>query len=206
LKYLLDTWVSKLFGYDFTVEFKPGKQNAVADALSRRDEDKEDISMRAISMPELELFADLRRELSTLRDAIDKRQEIERGEAGAAWSLVDGFIVHNGRLFVPASSTLWPQILATAHGAGHEGVQKTLHRLRASFYNANANRLVREFILGCATCQRRRWTRATQAGSTILWTVSSPGTCRPCGVPASAPCPCQDPQCLPCGLPQVVHR
>lgn len=47
LKYLLDqrlstipqhTWVSKLFGYDFSVEFKPGRQNAAADALSRRDE------------------------------------------------------------------------------------------------------------------------------------------------------------------------
>jgi len=173
LKYLLDqrlstipqhTWVSKLFGYDFTVEFKPGKQNAVADALSRRDEDKEDISVRAISMPELELFADLCREISTLRDTIDRRQEIERGEAGAAWSLVDGFIVHNGRLFVPASSTLWPQILATAHGAGHEGVQKTLHRLRASFYNANANRLVREFILGCATCQRNKSEHLHPAG------------------------------------------
>jgi len=140
LKYLLDQRlstiprhrrVSKLFGYDFKVEFKPGKQNAAADALSRRDEDKEDVSVRAISMPELELFADLRRELTTLQDAIDKRQEIERGEAGAAWSLVDGFIVHNGRIFVPESSALWAHILATAHGVGHEGVQKTLHRLRA---------------------------------------------------------------------------
>jgi len=44
LKYLLDqrlstipqhTWVSKLFGYDFSMEFKPGRQNAAADALSR---------------------------------------------------------------------------------------------------------------------------------------------------------------------------
>jgi len=115
LKYLLDqrlstipqhTWVSKLFGYDFTVEFKPSKQNAAADALSRCDEDKDDIAVRALSMPELELFADLRRELSTIQDAVAKRQEIERGEAGSAWSLVDGFIIHSGRIFVPVFITL----------------------------------------------------------------------------------------------------
>lgn len=28
-----------LFGYDFIVEYRPGKLNGVADALSRRDED-----------------------------------------------------------------------------------------------------------------------------------------------------------------------
>jgi hypothetical protein len=46
LKYLLDQrlatipqhhWVSKLLGFDFFVEYKPGAMNAVADALSRRD-------------------------------------------------------------------------------------------------------------------------------------------------------------------------
>jgi len=49
LKYILDQrlstipqhqWVSKLLGYDFTVEYKPGKQNMVADALSCRDATK----------------------------------------------------------------------------------------------------------------------------------------------------------------------
>ena len=30
-------WISKLFGFDFSVEFRPGKLNTVADTLSRRD-------------------------------------------------------------------------------------------------------------------------------------------------------------------------
>ena len=46
LKFLLDQrlatipqhhWVGKLLGFDFTVEYKPGRQNIVADALSHRD-------------------------------------------------------------------------------------------------------------------------------------------------------------------------
>jgi hypothetical protein len=48
LKFLLDQWlsiisqhiwVSKLFGYDLTVEYRLGKLNGAADALSHRDED-----------------------------------------------------------------------------------------------------------------------------------------------------------------------
>jgi hypothetical protein len=46
LKYLLDQrlstvpqhqWISKLFGFDFTVEYRPGRLNTVADTLSHRD-------------------------------------------------------------------------------------------------------------------------------------------------------------------------
>jgi hypothetical protein len=66
-----------------------------------------------------------------------------QGTSSLAWSLVDGLVLHDGRVFVPESSALWPQILAAAHDAGHEGIQKTLHRLWASFYNPHATRLVR---------------------------------------------------------------
>jgi len=46
LKFLLDQrlstvpqhqWLSKLFGFDFLVEYRPSRLNTVADALSRRD-------------------------------------------------------------------------------------------------------------------------------------------------------------------------
>jgi len=160
LKYLLDqrlstipqhTWVSKLFGYDFTVEYNPGKNNTVVDALSRRDEDA--AVACAVSSPTFLIFDEFRREAEQLPEVITAKQQIEQGEASAAWTIVDGLVLHDGRIFVPMSSALWPQLLATAHGAGHEGIQKTLHRLRSSFYNPHAMRLVRGYIKGCSVCQ-----------------------------------------------------
>ena len=70
LKFMLDQrlstipqhqWVSKLFGYDFSVEFHPGHLNTVTDVLSRRGE--EDASLSALSRLSFKLYDDLRREL-----------------------------------------------------------------------------------------------------------------------------------------------
>ena len=49
LKYFLEQilsseeqqWVTKMLGYEFEIIYKNGKQNVVADALSRKDEDVE---------------------------------------------------------------------------------------------------------------------------------------------------------------------
>jgi hypothetical protein len=66
LKYLLDQclatipkhqWVSKLMGFDFLVEYKPGKSNMVADALSQRE--TEEGQLVALSTPSFKLFDDL---------------------------------------------------------------------------------------------------------------------------------------------------
>jgi hypothetical protein len=129
LKYLLDqclstipqhTWVSKLFGYDFSVEYLPGKANTVVDALSRRDEHS--AMALPLSSPTFELYNELREELSHLEEATQLKEKIEKGEAAAGWTVLDSLLVHSGRIFVPTASVLWPTILATAHGAGHEGV------------------------------------------------------------------------------------
>jgi len=42
---------------------------------------------------------------------------------------VDGLILFKGRIFVLPSSELLPSILDSVHGAGPEGVHKTVHRL-----------------------------------------------------------------------------
>ena len=52
-KYLLDQrvgtpaqqrWITKLVGYNFLVEYKKGKENVVAEALSRQGEESMDVS------------------------------------------------------------------------------------------------------------------------------------------------------------------
>jgi hypothetical protein len=83
LRFLLDQrlttipqhqWASKLLGYDFVVEYKPGPLNVVVDALSRCNEEEGELG--AISGPQFSLFNDIREEingddnLSQLRDAI----------------------------------------------------------------------------------------------------------------------------------------
>jgi hypothetical protein len=49
----------------------------------------------------------------------------------------------------------WPQVLEHAHDMGHEGVQKTLQCLRASFTPSD-NKLVCDYIMGCSVCQRNK--------------------------------------------------
>ncbi|XP_020197229.1 uncharacterized protein [Aegilops tauschii subsp. strangulata] len=67
-------------------------------------------------------------------DAQLLRQRLTDGDLEEPWRLDDGLLLHERRLFVPDHGDLRHQALLLAHSAGHEGVQKTLHRLRADFY------------------------------------------------------------------------
>jgi hypothetical protein len=170
MKYLLDqglstitqhNWVSKLFGNQSSVEFKPGKQNAATDALYRRDEDP--ISVCAMSLLVFELYDQLRQESTTLPAFVNKCAQIAAGATGSYWTIVDNIILYKGCIFLPESSASWAPLLLQAHGIGHEGVQKTLHRLRASIMPSDG-RLVRNFIRGCSVCQRHRIEHLHPAG------------------------------------------
>jgi len=100
LKYLLDQrlatipqhhWVGKLLGFDFTVEYKPGAANAVADALSRRDTPEEG-TLLALSAPRFDFLARLRQLQNTDPGLVALREEIAGGSRGAPWTIVDGLV------------------------------------------------------------------------------------------------------------------
>jgi hypothetical protein len=95
LKYLLDQrlstvpqhqWISKLFGFDFTVEYRPGRLNTVADALSHRDTEhaQDDAAglgaMCVQSGPTFAFLDDVRRATAQAPEAQDMLHRLGAGE------------------------------------------------------------------------------------------------------------------------------
>jgi len=81
-------------------------------------------------------------------------QEISSSARGAPWSLVDGLVQYKGWLYIPPSSVLVREIVQAVHEDGHEGVQRTLHRLHRDFHFPNMKQFVQDFIKVCGVCQR----------------------------------------------------
>jgi hypothetical protein len=163
LKFLLDQclstvpqhqWTSKLLGYDFHVEFKPVVANVVADALSCRDTEASGEAM-AISGVTFKMFDTLRHEFNTAPDLRTLRDDATAGKQGPQWQVVDSWPTVNGKVFIPSASPCLTAALEAAHGVGHEGIQKTIHRFRADFFVHGARGLVKESH-NCTTCQRNK--------------------------------------------------
>ena len=65
---------------------------------------------------------------------------------------------------MPDQHELRQRVLSVVHLAGHEGVQKTLQRLRIDFYVPHDRRLVQEFVHACPTCQHNKTPTQRPAG------------------------------------------
>jgi hypothetical protein len=165
LKYLLDQrlatilqhhWVGKLLGFDFTVEYKSGATNTVADALSPRDtEEAEQGAVLAVSGPRFDFISRLRHAQATDPALVAVHDEITTGTRT---------IFYDGRLYIPPSSPPLQEIVSAMHDDGHEGVQRTWHRLRCDFHFPNMRTVVQDFVRECATYQRYKSEHLHPAG------------------------------------------
>jgi hypothetical protein len=142
LKFLLDQklgtipqhqWASKLLGFDFRDEYKPGAVNVVANALSCRDTADEGY-LYSLSVPTFTLFDQLQQEISADEDLRALCADITASARDKKWRVQDGLITVAGKVYVPWTSPSLPDILEAAHGTAHEGVAKTLQRLRLDFH------------------------------------------------------------------------
>jgi hypothetical protein len=149
-------------GFDFSVEYRSGATNVVADALARRDNEEGEVM--AISAPHFDFIERLRHAQATDPALVAIHDKVREGTRTALWALVDGMVAFEGRLYIPLVSPLLQEILAAVHNDGHEGIHRTLHRLRRDFHFPNMRCLVQDFVKACVTCQQYKSDHLRPAG------------------------------------------
>jgi hypothetical protein len=82
-------------------------------------------------------------------------------------------IAYSGRLYITPVSPLLHELVATVHEDGHEGVQRTLHRIRRVFHSPNLRRVIHDFVRACSTCQRYKSEHLHPAGLLLPLSVPS---------------------------------
>jgi hypothetical protein len=150
---------NKLLGFDFLVEYKKGKENLVANTLSRKF-DNAPAMLTALIFPTDNW-------ISTLWDSYSEDPKLKKLISDFAghkldetkYDMKDGLLFYKGRLYISDFSVLKNQLLHLSHGspqAGHSGFHKTLSRARANFYWMGMKADIKNFIKECDICQRNK--------------------------------------------------
>ncbi|XP_038062402.1 uncharacterized protein K02A2.6-like [Patiria miniata] len=162
----------KVQGYNFDVQYKPGKTMTLSDALSRlpNPTKSDDIPLDAMCMDLVHFGQSKQEQLQreTARDPVlsalcqiiysgwpDSVKELPRDlqvywpyrdELGISW----GIIFKGRQVIIPDS--LQTDILQQLH-TGHMGIEKTRRLARESVYWPNINRHIDELVKACSYCQ-----------------------------------------------------
>lgn len=124
-------WLHKFLGFDFFIEYKPGRDNVAADALSCS------FSM-ALSCPTSSLLHDLAAAIAS-DPALSTifLQCMENKYPGTNYQYRQNRLYWNNRLVLPPNSDLVQKILTEFHSSvqgGHAGIKRTKARIASHFY------------------------------------------------------------------------
>ena len=183
LKYLLDQkiitpmqhqWLVKLMGYDYEIEYRQGKENVAADALSRP------VSHEIFAMVVSSVSSNIMAEITTswqadpyLLSIIQDLQSTPDSHPHYSW--VNGHLNRKGKIVVGRDLELHSKLISLYHSStmgGHSGVTATAKRVGSLFYWKGQQKHIRQFIRECSTCQRNKHEN-----------IATPGLLQPLPVP-----------------------
>lgn len=144
----------KLMEYDYSIEYKAGKENLVADALSRLSQVENCQSMTVV-VPEWVLDIQKSYEGDVHAHKILSMIGTDSDPEGR-YSLGAGLLRYDGRIYVGEETEIRTELIRTYHSSafgGHSGMRATYHRIKVLFYWPGLKKAVEKFIRECPVCQ-----------------------------------------------------
>jgi hypothetical protein len=138
--------------FSYVIKHKKGKENVIADALSRR--------YTLLTQLDCKIFGLDTIKTQYVNDA-DFKDVLLHYKDGKAWNkfiVNDGFMFRANKLCIPASS-IRLLLLQEAHGGGlmgHFGAKKTEDVLAGHFFWPKMRRDVEQFVACYTTCQKAK--------------------------------------------------
>lgn len=151
-------WISKIQAYDFDIEYVKGKNNVVADALSRRPK------INALSIVTANWKSLLLVEHSKDCFACDL---LDGNIQDDKYKVVNDVIYYKGMIYLTPGSKLKEKIIQFMHDiplAGHPGYFKTYRQIRERFTWKGLKNDVLRYVKECITCQQNKAEQAYPVG------------------------------------------
>uniref|UniRef100_A0A2N9FXU0 Integrase catalytic domain-containing protein n=1 Tax=Fagus sylvatica TaxID=28930 RepID=A0A2N9FXU0_FAGSY len=144
-------WLEYIETFPYVIRYKQGKENIVADALSRRYVLLTSMSAKLLGFEYVkDMYAD-DADFSDVYKACDKT-------AFGKFYKHDGYLFKESKLCVPSCS-MRELLVREAHGGGlmgHFGVKKTLDILHEHFFWPKMKKDVNRICGGCITCRKAK--------------------------------------------------
>ncbi|KAE8985399.1 hypothetical protein PR002_g22650 [Phytophthora rubi] len=162
-------WLSFFAEYNFTVEYKPGKQNVLADALSRRP-DYELAHLAYLESPLYELIREAYADDDDLAGLVEALSAPNKAVELTArqCSRLHRYSVVEGLLYYQVDEGDESRIVRSS-GAG-----KTYTSVARNFWWSHMYKWVRKYVQTCETCQR---VKPAPSASAPLMSLPVPADC-----------------------------
>lgn len=165
-------WAEFLSRFYFLIRYRPGRENTLADALSRpmtgvqkKDEYRQQILLKPESTEQSVQVSALEPTLQIVDQVLKANREStaeeyrDKAQMGLDdWNTQDGLLLKGNRLFVPDDNPeLRTRLLDEVHmqvSTAHPGRMKTQQLVRARYYWPTWRQDVERYVRNCSKCRR----------------------------------------------------